>query len=217
MTGPGRPERGGVGQGLDGPPISVLDAVCCVYFCAAGKGKLLTDVLTALGMEILVPAEVAGEVLRKRNFGSLSTQWPRMAASTRVRVLAPLVVGESPPGLVAHVARIRGLGAAAALTTSKDLGEAVVLGHATFLAEQGHDVYVVIDDRGGQVLAEREPVSILTVEDLLLAAVEARLLPGSDLRKTYEQFRHYGSGLPSWNASDLKRRYDQRSRQQHDE
>jgi len=46
--------------------ISVIDAVCCVYFCAAGKYALLVSILTELGMEILIPAEVEREVLRKR-------------------------------------------------------------------------------------------------------------------------------------------------------
>jgi hypothetical protein len=33
--------------------ISVVDAVCCVYFCAAGKYALLVSILAGLGMEII--------------------------------------------------------------------------------------------------------------------------------------------------------------------
>lgn len=53
------------GDAEPGRVISVVDAVCCVYFCAAGKSSLLISVLAALGMEILVPAEVEREVLHK--------------------------------------------------------------------------------------------------------------------------------------------------------
>jgi hypothetical protein len=66
--------------------ISVVDAVCCVYFCAAGKSSLLLRVLVTLGMEILVPAEVEREVLAKR-IGQVRDQWPRLRSSARVKIL----------------------------------------------------------------------------------------------------------------------------------
>ena len=72
-----------------GRVISVVDAVCCVYFCAAGKSSLLISVLAPLGMEILIPAEVEREVVRK-HLGQVQAHWPRMRASSRVKVLDPL-------------------------------------------------------------------------------------------------------------------------------
>jgi|HubBroStandDraft_6_1064221.scaffolds.fasta_scaffold2951884_2 hypothetical protein len=56
--------------------ISIVDVVCCVYFCAAGKSALLIRILAELGMEILIPAEVEREVLRRR-MGQVQVQWPR--------------------------------------------------------------------------------------------------------------------------------------------
>ena len=75
--------------------ISVVDAVCCVYFCAAGKHALLVSILTELGMEIFIPAEVEREVLRKR-LGQVEAQWPRLRASSRVRILDALTLEERP-------------------------------------------------------------------------------------------------------------------------
>lgn len=49
--------------------ISVVDAVCCVYFCAAGKASLLVRIFAELGMEVLIPAEVEREVLNRRRCG----------------------------------------------------------------------------------------------------------------------------------------------------
>jgi hypothetical protein len=186
--------------------ISVVDAVCCVYFCAAGKSGLLISILTELGMEILIPAEVEREVLRKQ-IGQVQAHWPRLRASQRVQILDDLTITDARPDVVATVARIRGTSAELALSVSRDLGEAVVIGHAKVLADAGHEVYVVIDDQGGQALASAEHLEILTVEDLLIAALHFDLLAPDQLRKTYEALIPFGSGLPTWNASRLKQLY----------
>jgi hypothetical protein len=154
-------------------------------------------------MEILIPAEVEREVLRRR-MGRVQAQWPRLRASQRVRLLDELTVTDTRSDVVATVVRIRGASAQLALSMSLDLGEAVVIGHAKVLADAGHEVYVVIDDQGGQVLASAEQLEVLTVEDLLVAALELGLLAPDQLRKTYEALIPFGSGLPTWNASRLK-------------
>ena len=70
-------------------------------------------------------------------------------------------------------------------------------------------MYVVIDDQGGQTLASCEGLTVLTVEDLLLAAVQLDLLPPERLRKTYEDLIPFGSGLPTWEASIMKEKYNE--------
>lgn len=185
--------------------ISVVDAVCCVYFCAAGKSSLLLSILVELGMEILIPAEVEREVLGKR-MGQVREQWPRLRSSSRVRVLDELSPTDSRANVVANVVRLRGTSAHLALSTRRDLGEVVVIGHAKVLADAGHEVYVVIDDRGGQTLASNEGLTVLTVEDLLFAAVQLGLVPSDKLRRTYEDLIPFGSGLCTWDASALKQK-----------
>lgn len=193
--------------------ISVVDAVCCVYFCAAGKSSLLVRILAELGMEILIPAEVEREVLSKRQ-GQVQDHWPRLWSSSRVRILDELTLTDSRADVVAAVARVRGASGHLALSTRRDLGEAVVIGHATVLAGEGHDVYVVIDDQGGQTLASNEGLTVLTVEDLLMAAVQLGLVGPNRLRRTYEDLIPFGSGLPTWQASTLKKKYAEWRRSQ---
>jgi len=188
--------------------ISIIDAVCCVYFCAAGKCSLLISILTGLGMEILIPAEVEREVLRKR-MGQIQAQWPRLRSSSRVQILDELSPSDIRSDVVATVARVRGTSTQLALSVSRDLGEAVVIGHAKVLADAGHEVYVVIDDQGGQTLASSEGLDVLAVEDLLIAAVQLGLLAPERLRKTYEDLLPFGSGLPTWDASTMKQRYNE--------
>jgi hypothetical protein len=186
--------------------ITVVDAVCCVYFCAAGKSGLLISILAELGMEILIPAEVEREVLRKK-IGQVQAHWPKLRAFQRVKILDELTATDARADVVATVARVRGASAQLALSTNRDLGEAVVIGHAKVLADAGHEVYVVIDDQGGQALASAEQLILLTVEDLLIAALDLGLLAPDQLRKTYEALIPFGSGLPTWDASTLKQHY----------
>jgi hypothetical protein len=96
-----------------------------------------------------------------------------------------------------------------ALSASRDLGEAIVIGHPKALSDAGYEVYVVIDDQGGQALATCEGLVILTAEDLLIAAVELGLLAHERLRKTYEDLIPFGSGLPTWDASTMKQKYNE--------
>lgn len=203
----GKEDEGNSPQAVPIRLISVVDAVCCVYFCAAGKSSLLVRILVELGMEILIPAEVEREVLRKR-MGQVRDQWPRLRSSSRVQILDELTPADTRSDVVAAVARLRGTSVQLAMSVSRDLGEAVVIGHAKILADAGHEVYVVIDDQGGQTLATCEGLTILAVEDLLIAALELGLLLPGRLRRTYEDLVPFGSGLPTWDASTMKQKFN---------
>ena len=133
-----------------GRKISVVDAVCCVYFCAAGKSGLLIGILKGLGMEILIPEEVTTEAEGKRSYGQLATHLRRLKASRTVQILPRLVLEDERTAILANVARVRGMSIGLALSSRTDLGEAVVIGHAMHLADAGHEVYVLIDDQGAR-------------------------------------------------------------------
>lgn len=191
-------------------PVSLVDAVCCVHFCAAGRSQLLLDLLTKLNMEILIPAEVDKEVLKNSKYPGLKSHWPKFKQAPNVRVLPKLEADdEDQPEVVATVARIRGVGAARALKMPNDLGEVVVIAHAVHLRKHGRDVRVLIDDQGGQQLAEDEGLDVVTIEVLLMAGVDLGIITPAQLRKTYEQLIPYGGGLPSWDASEMKKLYAQ--------
>lgn len=84
----------------------MVDAVCCVYFCAAGKSSLLIKILVELGMEFLIPAEVEREVLSKHR-GQTTDQWRRLRSSPRVRILAELTPADDRADVVAAVVLVR--------------------------------------------------------------------------------------------------------------
>jgi hypothetical protein len=79
--------------------------------------------------------------MRKR-VGQVQAQWPRLRSSSRVQILDELIPTDIRSDVVAIVARLRGTSARLALAVSRDLGEAVVIGHARVLADAGHEVYV---------------------------------------------------------------------------
>ena len=144
------------------------------------------------------------------SYCSWMASFPPVKSSRSVRVSPPAICAD----VVANVARLRGTSAQLALSTRRDLGEAVVIGHAKVLADAGHEVYVVIDDQGGQILASNEGLTVLAVEDLLMAAVQRCLLAPEKLRKTYEDLIPFGSGLPTWEASAMKKKYNNWRRSQ---
>lgn len=72
-------------------PVAILDAVCCVQFCAAGKDGLLLALLIRLNWEIQVPGEVDVEVRANvLKYPALTTRWKRLTANDRVTILPPL-------------------------------------------------------------------------------------------------------------------------------
>jgi hypothetical protein len=85
-----------------------------MYFCAAGKSSLLIRILSELGMEILVPAEVEREVLGKC-LGQVKDQW----SSSRVQILDELIATDVRADVVATVARLRGTSVQLALSTRR--------------------------------------------------------------------------------------------------
>lgn len=158
-------------------------------------------------MEILIPYEVDKEVLGKGDFPNLKPNWSKLKRSPNVRVLPKLETDGSQPEVVATVARIRGTAAARALKLRRDLGEATVIAHAVHLRSQGRRVFVLIDDGGAKQLARSERLQVVTIETLLMAAVKRKVLAPEKLQKTYEQLVPFGNGLPSWDASELKKSY----------
>jgi hypothetical protein len=119
--------------------ISVVDAVCCVYFCAAGKYSLLLGILARLGMEILIPAEVEREVLRKR-MGQVQAQWPRLRSSSQVQILDELTIADSRSDVVATVVRLRGT------STQRTIGNSIRRNRDRWLRATNQDTCRVAAD-----------------------------------------------------------------------
>lgn len=190
-------------------PVALIDAVCCVHFCAAGKDRLLLRLLSELHWEILVPEEVSKEVLGNvARYPTVRVAWKRFIASDRVRLLPIIELydeGQAP--VRDKVAELRGTSAALALSERKDLGEHLVVGHAAVMKAAGRRVFVLMDDLAGQSLATGQRLDVVDMERLLELGHRLGL---SDLdtkakvRTAYSSLVPYGSSLVGWDQSRLK-------------
>ena len=114
------------------------------------------------------------------------------------------------------------------MKNGRDLDEMMVVAHAATRAERGYDVTVLIDDRGGQLLASHESrlldrlriaepqtghLQMITSVTVLERSIAGRHLPDhATLRKLYARMRSLDDGLlplemtglldsPSWSAN----------------
>ncbi|MDN3265731.1 hypothetical protein QWJ26_39220 [Streptomyces sp. CSDS2] len=186
-------------------PLCILDAVICVHFVGANLQRLLVDVLQQADLVLLVPQEVCEEVAGKdRKYAGLKVRWTRFVNSRCVRVLPALEAASAPARVIEVFEDVRGRQLEDALREPKDLGEAVVVAHGVHYKDQGHEVLVAIDDQGGQALAQCRELDIITVEDVLIMAIEFGKFPTEgDLKKAYAKLRAFGDGLPPYGATDL--------------
>ncbi|MFE4423649.1 hypothetical protein [Streptomyces sp. NPDC056817] len=197
-------------------PVCILDAVICVHFVGANLHHLLVDVLQKADLTLFVPQEVCDEVAGKdRKYQGLKLRWTRLTGSQHVRVLPAIEVRTAPARVIEVFEDVRGRQVEDALRESKDLGEAVVVAHGVHYQDLGHEVLVAIDDQGGQALAADCDLQVITVEDVLVMAIEFERFPTEgELKKVYEKLRGFGDGLPSYTQTPLAIRYKEwRSRQ----
>jgi predicted nucleic acid-binding protein len=189
--------------------VCILDAVICVHFVGANLHRLLVDVLEKAELTLLVPQEVCDEVARKdRKYRGLKLRWTRLERSEHVRVLPALQARTAPTRVVEVFEDVRGRQLEDALRDSKDLGEAVVVAHGVHFQDLGHEVLVAIDDQGGQALAAERDLEVITVEDVLMMAIEfGHFQTEGELKKAYEKLRGFGDGLPPYARTPLSIAY----------
>ncbi|WP_328365700.1 hypothetical protein OG800_35805 [Streptomyces sp. NBC_00445] len=185
--------------------VCVLDAVVCVHFAGANLNRVLVAALESMGWVILVPAEVCDEVARKdAKYPGLRKRWLALERSNRIRVLPALEVDTAPARIVEVLEEIRDLEFDQALRQSRDLGECVVVAHGVHLAEQGHEVTLLMDDGGGRRLADEWSLPHLTIEDVLVLAIHAGCFETpTALKQGYRRLQKFGSGLPDFPRTPL--------------
>jgi hypothetical protein len=196
--------------------ICILDAVICIHFAGANLTRLLVSVLKQASLTLLVPQEVCDEVARKdRKYSGLRLRWTRLEQSDHIRVLPAIEARTAPTRVVEVFTDVRGRQFEDALRDSKDLGEAVVVAHGVHYQDLGHEVYVAIDDQGGQALAAERDLQIITVEDVLTMATEfGHFRNEGELKKTYAKLRSFGDGLPPYAGTVLSTSYKEWRAQQ---
>jgi hypothetical protein len=188
-------------------PVCVLDAVVCVHFAGASLNRVLTAALAYAGWVILVPQEVCDEIRGKESkYPGLQKRWAALESSPHIRVLPRLEIGEASQARVIEVLEdLRQAEFEQAVRRRRDLGECVVVAHGVHLQEQGHQVTLLMDDAGGQLMAAHRNLICATIEDVLVLAIHAGCFASVDqLAETYRKLQTYGSGLPDLRHTVLR-------------
>lgn len=136
----------------------LLDAGPTLNFVAVSEQGLLLGLAAAHDLQLLAPEKVRDEVDRKAGQGRFArtgaqSTWRKLVAAGRVGILDDTLTDDL---LIAAVARVSGQQAANRVRSGKDLGELMVIAHASVLAQRGTDAFVLIDDGDGRKRALRE-------------------------------------------------------------
>jgi hypothetical protein len=185
----------------------IMDAGPGLNFLSLNKERLLFDTVGPLR----VPEKVEEEILRKsrqdHRFSAAESVWRRLPE----RLLQVLSDDSTNEDLSRAVGRISGTPFEQRIHISKDLGEVMVISHASVAAESGENVIILIDDSGGRQIAAVEArrldrlrsmgrpagsirlISTLTV--LQKAAGREHIPNRQAMRKLYSRLRQLDDGL----------------------
>lgn len=138
----------------------LLDAGPSLNFLAVGQENILIQAAASQKLQLAAPARVDAEITgmaRNPRFERtrVRTTWARLKASQRVEILPDELTTQQ---FTNAVARISGMQAQQRIRDRKSLGEIMVLAHASVYAQQGSDVFVLIDDGDGRKRAGKEAV-----------------------------------------------------------
>jgi hypothetical protein len=188
----------------------LLDAGPSLNFLAVGQQNILVQIAASHNLTMAAPERVDIEVRGKAKdarfarTGVLST-WQKLTASRRIEILDDTL--ESQPFIDA-VSRVSGVPAADRVRTGASLGEIMVIAHASVLAQQNQDVFVLLDDRDARRrakderdwLAKRAPgqLTLWSTPQVLRAAAgqQGWIVNGLTWDAVYNQMRKFDDGLP---------------------
>jgi len=187
---------------------AVIDAGPAINFLATNNERIL---LGALGGYVSAPETVAREVARKarsdNRFTAALSVWAKLENANRITILNDDVT----PELERAVSRITGLPMAERLKQGRDLGEIMVIAHASRLAEAGDSIVILIDDANGQAVARSEQrrldrlgttqpavgsITLMTTAQILSQVARTSLVPNrTTMRSVYRQLKECDDGL----------------------
>lgn len=197
-------------------PQAIIDAGPSLNFLSINKERLLISVTGPLKAPEAVDYEVMDKAKRDRRFAASAGTWSRLRGTKFLDILNDDPKDEALSRAVTrvsgHLLRLRS-------RQAKDLGEHMVIAHASVLAERGIDTTVLIDDGPGRLLAATEArrlrhqaaaqggtgaLYLMSTPDVLRHAIRTEYIPDkSEMRKTYERMRGLDDGLPPIETTDL--------------
>ena len=189
----------------------LLDAGPFLNFLAVRQQGILIELAASRNLDLAVPQRVENEILgkcRDPRFARTPAEqtWHKLTSAGRVTVLDDTLTETT---FVEAVGRISGLPAQDRVRDRRSLGEILVLAHASVLAQQGHDVYVLIDESDGRRRARREitwltrsqmpgRLTLWSTPQVLKHASQQTgwISRGLTWQVVYEQMRPFDDGLP---------------------
>ena len=189
----------------------LLDAGPCLNFLAVRQENVLIQLAAFYDLELAAPQRVDDEVegmVKDSRFAKtrVLTTWRTLKGSGRLRILND---GLETQEFAEAVARISGVPARDRVRQRRNLGEILVLAHASVVAQRGQRVFVLIDESDGRRrandeqrwLSRRGASGALMLWNTPRVLHEAASHPGwirNDLtwEAVYDQMTKFDDGLP---------------------
>lgn len=166
-------------------------------------------------MTIAVPDRVNIEVRGRSNSGRFKgsgahKRWVNLSSSSRIQILSDEL---TDPTFTATVTRIGGAPATERVRDVSDLGELMVIAHASRSVQRGEDAFIVIDEGEGRrkaagesaFLVRRGSQAALTLWSTprILRSAAAEGMFADRWEVVYNSMRKYDDGLPALSNSYL--------------
>jgi hypothetical protein len=188
----------------------LLDAGPTLNFLAVGQQTVLIRVADSRGLQLTVPKRVDVEVqgmCKDPRFAKTPapTTWSKLKGAGRVVVVSDEL---KTSVFTEAVARISGMPAHERVKTRRSLGEIMVLAHASSLAQDGTDVFVLLDDGDGRDRCRREQawlerhgapgrLALWSTRQVLKQADPSWSVGGLTWQQIYKKMRKFDDGLPA--------------------
>lgn len=192
----------------------IVDAGPGLNFFSLNKERLLIAALGALATPEAVWDEIARKARRDRRFEAAGRALNKLNENY-LKILSD----DATEPLERAVRRICNQSLGERKRTSKDFGETMVVAHASVMAENGDDVYVLIDERQGSLLAAREDRRLQRLQANGLEVGRIRLVHSTtvlsrmagtehipdrgEMRKLYMRMRELDDGLEPLENTNL--------------
>lgn len=192
----------------------IIDAGPGLNFFSLNKERLLIAALGALATPEAVWDEIARKARRDRRFEAAGRALNKLNENY-LKILSD----DATEPLERAVRRICNQSLGERKRTSKDFGETMVVAHASVMAENGDDVYVLIDERQGSLLAAREDRRLQRLQANGLEVGQIRLVHSTtvlsrmagtehipdrgEMRKLYMRMRELDDGLEPLENTNL--------------
>ena len=187
---------------------TIVDAGPTLNFICSGQFQILTDILKGMQSGLAMPSEVVTEIRGKAKDSRGGTKFKgadkKLASLLAGDVIEELVPDTADTHLMAAVQRVAQVPYTARKGRSKDLGEVMVVAHATVRASPEHVVFVLIDDLDGQTLARRHRTNLISTEQILKKGIDYGLIgTRGEMKVIYNKLRPFDDGLIHFDQTTL--------------